>query len=82
MLFLGDDTTDLSAMAELRHLRAPRKGAPTPIRGLTVGVLHGDDTPLGLDELCDIVATDTADVARLPDWVADTLAARDGGGDR
>ena len=78
VLFLGDDTTDLLAMAELRRLRASHDTAAAPLRGLSVGVLHGDDTPIELDELCDIVASDTADVARLLDWLADTIAARGG----
>ena len=78
VLFLGDDTTDLLAMAELRRLRAPRDDGAAPLRGLAVGVLHGDDTPPELDQLCDLVATDTADVARLFDRLADTLAARGG----
>jgi len=78
VLFLGDDTTDLLAMAELRRLRAPRGAGAAPLRGLAVGVLHGDDTPIELAELCDIVASDTTDVARLFDWLADTIAERDG----
>jgi len=76
VLFLGDDTTDLLAMAELRRLRAPRDDGTAPFRGLSVGVLHGDDTPLDLDAFCDLVATDPADVARLFDWFADTIASR------
>ncbi len=79
VLFLGDDTTDLLAMAELRRLRAAGTRAATAFRGLSVGVLHGDDTPTELDDLCDLVATDTGDVARLLDWLADTVAARGGG---
>ncbi len=79
VLFLGDDTTDLLAMAELRLLRAPRDDGTAPFRGLSIGVLHGDDTPLELDDFCDLVATDTADVARLFDWLADTIAARGSG---
>jgi trehalose 6-phosphate phosphatase len=77
ILFLGDDTTDLLAMAELRRLRAPGDDGVAPLQGVSVGVLHGDDTPVELDDFCDLVATDPDDVARLFDWLADTLAARD-----
>ncbi len=76
ILFLGDDTTDLVAMAELRRLRSARDDGSTPLQGLSVGVLHGDDTPIELDDFCDLVAADTADVAALLDWLADTAAAR------
>ena len=79
VLFLGDDTTDLLAMAELRRLRAPRDDGTTTLQGLAVGVLHGDDTPIDLEDLCDIVATDTDDVARLFEWLADTIAAQHDG---
>lgn len=76
VIFLGDDTTDLLAMAELRRLRAPRDDGTTPLRGLAVGVLHGEDTPSELPDFCDIVADDTTDVARLLDWLAGEIAAR------
>ena len=39
-------------------------------------MLHGDDTPIEIDDFCDLVAADTADVAALFDWLADTVAAR------
>lgn len=74
-LFLGDDSTDLLAMAELRRLRTARDDAPAAVRGLSVGVIHGLGSPKELGDFCDVVANGPDDVARLLDWLADHLPA-------
>jgi trehalose 6-phosphate phosphatase len=73
VLFLGDDSTDLLAMAELRRLRTPHDDEPAPVRGLSVGVVHGLGSPKELGDFCDVVANGPDDVARLLDWLADQL---------
>lgn len=73
VLFLGDDSTDLLAMAELRRLRTPHDDDPAPLRGLSVGVVHGLGSPKELGDFCDVVANGPDDVARLLDWLADQL---------
>jgi trehalose 6-phosphate phosphatase len=73
VLFLGDDRTDLLAMAELRRLRTAHDGAPAPLRGLSVGVVHGLGSPQELGDFCDVVADGPDDVARLLAWLADQL---------
>ncbi len=75
VLFLGDDTSDLLAMAELRRLRAPDDDGPMPIAGLSVGVVHGLGSPKELRDFCDMVANGPDDVARLLGWLADERAA-------
>lgn len=75
VLFLGDDTTDLLAMAELRRLRAPDDDGTVPIVGLSVGVIHGLGSPKELRDFCDMVANGPDDVARLLGWLADERAA-------
>ncbi len=70
VIFLGDDTTDLLAMAELRRLRNLSDGAAMPLRGLSVGVIHGMGSPKELRDLCDITANGPDDVARLLTWLA------------
>lgn len=75
VLFLGDDTTDLLAMAELRRLRAPDDAGRAPIQGMSVGVVHGLGSPKELRDFCDVVANGPDDVARLLGWIADQRAA-------
>jgi trehalose 6-phosphate phosphatase len=73
VLFLGDDRTDLIAMAELRRLRTAHDGEPAPLQGLSVGVIHGLGSPQELGDFCDLVANGPDDVARLLAWLADQL---------
>lgn len=75
VLFLGDDTTDLLAMAELRRLRTPDADGRVAVAGLSVGVIHGLGSPKELRDFCDMVANGPDDVARLLDWLADQRAA-------
>lgn len=75
-IFLGDDTTDLLAMAELRRLRTPRAGEAAPLVGLSVGVLHGLGSPKELPDFADMIANGPDDVARLLDWIADGVGSR------
>ena len=72
VLFLGDDTTDLLAMAEVRRLRVAGDDGIAPIPGLSVGVIHGLGSPKELRDFCDIVANGPDDVARLLGWLADS----------
>lgn len=74
VIFLGDDTTDLLAMAELRRLRNLSDGGATPLRGLSVGVIHGMGSPKELRDFCDITANGPDDVARLLTWLAEQRA--------
>ncbi|HEY8597870.1 MAG TPA: trehalose-phosphatase [Thermomicrobiales bacterium] len=74
VIFLGDDTTDLLAMAELRRLRALDAGGVAPLRGLSVGVIHGMGSPKELHDFCDITANGPDDVARLLIWLAEQRA--------
>lgn len=74
VIFLGDDTTDLLAMAELRRLRTVEAGDSAPLRGLSVGVIHGMGTPKELRDFCDITANGPDDVARLLTWLAEQRA--------
>lgn len=75
VLFLGDDTTDLLAMAEVRRLRASGDAGVAPIPGVSVGVIHGLGSPKELRDFCDMVANGPDDVARLLGWLADQRAA-------
>lgn len=74
VIFLGDDTTDLLAMAELRRLCAMEEGATVPLQGLSVGVIHGMGTPKELRDFCDITANGPDDVAQLLTWLAEQRA--------
>ena len=74
VIFLGDDTTDLLAMAELRRLRNLSDGGDMPLRGLSVGVIHGMGSPKELRDFCDITANGPGDVARLLTWLAEQRA--------
>jgi len=76
VIFLGDDTTDLLAMAELRRLRAmdDEDEGVVPLRGLSVGVIHGLGSPKELRDFCDIIANGPDDVARLLTWLAEQRA--------
>lgn len=67
-LFLGDDVTDLAAMAYLRQLRDEGR-----IQSLSVGVIHDQSDPAGLRASCDITAYGPADVAQLLLWIADQI---------
>jgi trehalose 6-phosphate phosphatase len=69
VLFCGDDTTDLTAMAALRQLRADGE---LPL-ALVVGVVHRQDTPPGLLEQSDCTANGPDDVAGLLAWLAARL---------
>jgi trehalose 6-phosphate phosphatase len=69
-IFLGDDVTDLSAMAYLRSLRDNQH-----VKALSVGVIHAEGVPSGLRETCDITANGPHDVADLLLWIADKLNA-------
>ncbi len=71
VLFLGDDTTDLLAMAELRRLRTAHDAGTAPLAGLSVGVMHGLGTPPALRDFADMIANGPDDVARLLGWLAD-----------
>jgi trehalose 6-phosphate phosphatase len=73
VLFLGDDRTDLLAMAELRRLRTAHDGEPAPLQGLSIGVVHGLGSPQELGDFCDLIANGPDDVARLLAWLADQL---------
>jgi trehalose 6-phosphate phosphatase len=68
VVFLGDDVTDLSAMAYLRSLRVEER-----VTTLSVGVIHHDSEPAGIRELCDITAFGPFDVAKLLLWIAGQL---------
>lgn len=69
VLFLGDDRTDLAAMAELRRLR--ESGA---LRGaLSVGVVYPVGNPPELREECDLTADGVDDVARLLGWLVEAI---------
>lgn len=69
VIFLGDDVTDLSAMAYLRALRRDKR-----VQTLSVGVVYPDHEPPTLRETCDITAHGPHDVARLLHWIAEELA--------
>ena len=69
VLFCGDDTTDLTAMAALRALRA---AGALPL-ALVVGVVHRQGTPPGLLDQSDLTANGPDDVAGLLAWLAARL---------
>jgi trehalose 6-phosphate phosphatase len=71
VLFCGDDTTDLTAMAEIGRLRDVGE---LPL-ALAVGVLHRQGTPPGLLDHCDLTANGPDDVAGLLAWLAARLPA-------
>ncbi len=74
VLFLGDDTTDLLAMAELRRLRSVDSVNGQPLAGYAVGVLHAQGSPPELLDYCDFVADGPDDVAGLLGWLANQRA--------
>lgn len=67
-IFLGDDVTDLTAMAALRALREEGR-----IQAVSVGVVYLNGEPPGMREICDVTAHGPHDVARLLMWIADQL---------
>jgi trehalose 6-phosphate phosphatase len=69
VIFCGDDTTDLSAMAALRQMRA---AGELPL-ALVVGVVHRQGTPPGLLDQSDLTANGPDDVAGLLAWLAARL---------
>ncbi len=72
VLFIGDDTTDLSAMDALRNLVVHRT-ATNPLRALSVGIIHPQGTPADMLAHCDMTANGPEDVAELLMWIADQL---------
>jgi trehalose 6-phosphate phosphatase len=72
VIFLGDDTTDLSAMDAIRSLVKHRSNN-SPLQALSVGVIHPRGTPADLIEHCDVTANEPADVATLLMWIAEQL---------
>ena len=68
VIFLGDDVTDLSAMAYLQTLRTEEK-----VKAASVGVIYHDSEPAGMRQVCDMTANGPHDVARLLLWVAEQL---------
>lgn len=73
LIFLGDDTTDLLAMAALRRLCAERAATTHPLLGIAVGVVQPTGTPPDLYTLCDMIAHGPADVANLLTWLVQEL---------
>jgi trehalose 6-phosphate phosphatase len=71
VIFLGDDVTDLAAMASLRTLRDEER-----VKAVSVGVIHKDSEPATMRETCDITAYGPDDVARLLQWISRELSAQ------
>jgi trehalose 6-phosphate phosphatase len=70
VLFLGDDTTDISAMKTLRALR--ERGA---VKTLSIGVIEKKRPLAGLLEAADLIAHGPHDVADLLDTLAQAAGA-------
>ncbi len=70
VLFLGDDTTDISAMKTLRALR--ERGA---VKTLSIGVIQKKRPLAGLLEAADLIAHDPHDVADLLHSLAQAAGA-------
>lgn len=68
VIFLGDDVTDLSAMAYLQSLRDKED-----VQAVSVGVVYADSEPPGMRALCDVTAQGPHDVSRLLFWIAEQL---------
>jgi trehalose-phosphatase len=68
VVFLGDDVTDLSAMAYLRSLRGEAR-----VQAVNVGVMYPDSEPAGIRASCDVTAHGPGDVARVLLWIGDQL---------
>lgn len=63
VLFLGDDTTDFTAMHRLRELTSER------LQALSVGVVHPTSKP-ELYDYADITVNGVSEVTHLLDWVS------------